>query len=197
MMRSAMVLALAVVASGAAHATVIFTPGNNPQPGEQNIFFGATETGTSISGATKGGTTVTFSSTTNTLFQKAKGQAMITDASGGDIFDITVTPSVSITDLIVDLNKAPKRSSVAISVVASDGTFLDTLATGPGSNFITITTTDGETISSVNFSTDKGFEQFKQPRISGVSTPTPEPASVALLGAGLLGLLVAHRRKAR
>jgi hypothetical protein len=35
-----------------AGATITFLPGNNPQPGEENILFGAKETGTTINGAT-------------------------------------------------------------------------------------------------------------------------------------------------
>jgi hypothetical protein len=36
----------------AAQATVIFTPGNNPQPGEENVLFGSQQTGIIITGAT-------------------------------------------------------------------------------------------------------------------------------------------------
>ena len=56
-----------------ANASVMFLPGNNPQPDEINILFGASESGSTIHGAA-GGIDVAFSSTVDTLFQKAKGK---------------------------------------------------------------------------------------------------------------------------
>jgi hypothetical protein len=45
-------LALGVAFGTKADATITFLPGNNPQPGEENILFGAKETGMIINGAT-------------------------------------------------------------------------------------------------------------------------------------------------
>src|SRR3954470_3050180 len=48
---AAATLVSALSVGGAANASVIFTPGNNPQPGEQNVLFGSSQTGTTITGA--------------------------------------------------------------------------------------------------------------------------------------------------
>jgi hypothetical protein len=48
-------LAIGVALGTKADATITFLPGNNPQPGEENILFGAKETGTTINGATSRG----------------------------------------------------------------------------------------------------------------------------------------------
>ena len=52
-------------------------------------------------------------------------------------------------------------------------------------------------ISSVTIDSATGFEDLKQPRISGISgvTLVPEPSSMFLLGSGLVGLMGLMRRK--
>ena len=106
-----------------AHASVTFLPGNNPQPGEINILFGAPESGSTIHGAA-GGIDVAFSSAVDTLFQKAQGQAEIFNTSNppsANLTDVTVTPAELFTDFIVDLNKA-NGSTLNITVNGFDGT---------------------------------------------------------------------------
>jgi hypothetical protein len=177
---------------------VTFLPGNNPQPGEENILFGAKETGTTINGATNmSGVGIQFTST-ETLLQNSSGQAQILNDDGGNLHNITVTaPGFTFTDFIVDLNKA-NGSTLDISVTANDGTFLDSFTGKNGSNFITILASGGETISSITFSSpDTGWEQFRQPRISGLASGVPEPATWALMILGFAGLGYAGLRKTR
>jgi hypothetical protein len=193
-------LAICAISSTSAHAGITFILKNQPQPGEQNILFGAKETGTSIFGVTnKTGTLVTFSSSVDTLLQNSSGQAMIFNDAGGNLSDITVTPSESFTDFIVDLNKAPHAgSTINITVHASDGTFTDSFTAGTGSNFVTILATDGETMSSINYaSANGGWEQFKQPRISGVPGFIPEPSTWAMMLLGFAGLGYVGFRRAK
>jgi hypothetical protein len=182
-----------------AHASVTFLPGNNPQPGEHNILFGAPESGMTIHGAV-GGVDVVFSSAVDTLFQKAEGQAEIFNTSNpppANLTDITVTPAESFTDFIVDLNKA-NGSTIDITVTASDGTLMDSFTGKNGSNFITILASSGETMSSINFnSPDTGWEQFKQPRISGLAGVVPETSTWVMMALGFSGLGFAGYRKAR
>ena len=183
-----------------ANASVTFLPGNNPQPDEINILFGASESGSTIHGAA-GGIDVAFSSAVDTLFQKSQGQAQIFNTSNpppANLTDVTVTPAESFTDFIVDLNKA-NGSTLNITVTASDGTFHDSFTGGNGSNFITILASGGETMTSINFnSPDTGWDQFKQPRISGlVGAVIPETSTWVMMALGFAGLGFAGYRKAR
>jgi len=172
---------------------------NDPQAMEQNILFGAKETGTTISGATnKSDTDVTFSSSVDTLLQNAKGQADLLNNAGGNLHDVSVTvPGHTFLDFIVDLNKANK-SVIDILVTEGDGTTDPFSFTGGnGSNFITIIASAGETISSIDYNSVDGWLQFKQPRVSGISgvTVVPEPSTWAMMLLGFAGLGFAGYRK--
>jgi hypothetical protein len=194
----------------AGNATVVFTPGNNPQPNEENILFGAKETGTLIHGTTnQSNVTVDFSST-QTLFQTAQGQAEIfaTDQkpTNVDLMNLSITvPGFTFGDFIMNMQNG--NGTATISVTTNDGTFMDQLPLGNGQNFLTITTAGGETISEIDISAPDGFEEFKQPRISDLAScgancgggggggKVPEPATLLLVAAGLLGVYGARRMR--
>jgi len=190
-------------ASSAASANIVFLPGNNPQPGEENILFdtGDNGPGSSVSGSTSSGAVVTFSTTTGqTIFTNSQGQAKIeTNDNGGFLTSMTVgVAGHTFTDFIVNLQGL--QSDATIAVAGSDGPSVDVLSPAPGngSNFITIVAEGGETIASISFTSTAGFSQFQQPRISGVSgvTPIPEASTWAMMLLGFGGLLYGAARRA-
>jgi len=187
--------------AGSASASIVFLPGNNPEPGEQNILF-IGGSGTTVFGHTnQTNTTVVFTSMTGqTLLTSSQGQAKITTQNnGGEVTDVTVSvPRFTFTDFIVDLHAL--AGDATITVNANDGIFTHTLVPNPGQgqNFITILAQNGETISSIDFSASEG--SFEQPRISGLAAPgvaaVPEASTWAMMILGFVGVgILGYRRR--
>jgi PEP-CTERM motif len=186
---------LVLIAS--AYGDAIFATGDHPQPGEENILFLTNMSGSAITGHTNHShTPVTFTLTTDTLSAKS-GQSDI-DAADGFINDLTITvPGHSFLDLIFNPFKPGANGDLAVTVVTNTGPLVFTYGNMHGDNFLTIMTTRGQTISSVTIDSASGFQDLKQPRISGISGATivPEPSSMLLPGSGLLGVAMVVRRK--
>ncbi len=146
------------------------------------------------------------SSTTDTLKVTSGGQANVT-AVDKLINNITVTvpPGGTFLDFIINPGCPPGSHDCGTANVTVDannpaGTFTFAYTLGNGQNFLTITATVGETIFSVTFDDTTGFQDFNQPRISGLGgdttvTPVPEPSAMLLLGSGLIGLAGYGRKK--
>lgn len=195
----ALVLAAATAAPG--RAGIVFQSGHHPQPGEENISFSGSPSGSSINGTTStSNLNVNFSSTTDTL----NGSGQNARASDSFINNVTVSvPHGHFWDLIIDLFEG--RGSATVTVVTNEAggghlTFTDTISLHRRFNILTIfANSPGETISKVTIDAPSGFETLRETKISGAAlNPVPEPASMTLAGmgvAGLLGLAWRRRRK--
>ena len=134
--KRAAVAALATVAmlglADAANAMVIFTPGNNPQPGEQNILFGSSQTGTTISGATNQSNTPVRFTSTQSLTTGGVGQAFVQPANSASLltnFTFSV-PNNTFTDFIFNpqIGGQPQGGggTATVTAVANDGSSAST-----------------------------------------------------------------------
>jgi len=191
---------------GPSQANIIFTLGNNPQPGEENVLLNKGTTGNTVFGETnKSGTTVQFTST-QTLTEPANGQARIeaTDGStqigltnvtisvpGGTYGDLIFNPSITGT-------VGTAGGTLTVSVTDNFGTVSPfTYTLGNGNNFLTITTSGGESIASTSLSYDNtgGFTDLREVRISGAVVPEPATITMLATGAGVIAAGYGLRRR--
>jgi hypothetical protein len=191
--------------SGAAQATAIFTPGNNPQLDEQNIQFENQQSGTLITGATNQTNTPVQFTSTQTLQTGGVGQAFLEAVDPDTVITGTVTfsvPGFTFLDYIFNPQVGgpdAEGGPATIRAVTNDGIFNQPITLDNGNNFWTITTADNEVLLSVSLIPSAGtnYNQYQQPRVSGLAaiSPVPEPASLALLGSALIGFGILRRRK--
>jgi hypothetical protein len=130
------------------------------------------------------------------LTEPSSGQARI-EAQTGLINDLTITvPGATFADFIFNPTCIPGSGGcgdAVVTAVTNDGPGTFTYSLGNGDNFLTITTANGETISSLSIAAATGFQDLQQPRISGVAA-VPIPPTMLLLGSGLIGLWGARKR---
>jgi hypothetical protein len=198
-MRKLLILGIALSTVGLitpAYGDAIFKLGNTGGlPGDQNVLFTMDTTGNPITGLTNhSDNVVQFTSSTNTLLHSSGGQADI-DGVSGPIKNITMSiPGFTFGDAIINPFKPGADDDLKVTVVTNDGSFTKTYGSKNGQNFLTITTTAGEAIDSVTINSVSGFQDLKQPRISGPIDPIPEPSTFLLVGSGLLAFLLIQKK---
>jgi hypothetical protein len=200
----------AILSPLALNASIIFTPGNNPS-GDVNILLNSGATGTLVTGNPNMFPTVTVDfSSTQSLLEPSSGQARVAaNSEGTPLTNLTVSLANGLTygDLIINpfiggcANCAGGASTITVRAVSSNGTVeapvtYTALNIGNGNNFLTITTSGGESIVSTTLSVPGGINDLRQPRISGpFAAEVPEVATYLLIagGLGLLGVLRVRR----
>ena len=197
----------AVLAPGLAKANAIFTLGNNPQPNEENVLLSSGATGSTVQGSTnQSNTLVNFVSATQILNEPSSGQARIEATSGGNqvaLGDVSFslanagTFAAAVFNMFIGGTIGTAGGTATISALTNDGLFTFQTTLGNGQNFLTVTTTGGEVISSIGISSPIAFTDLRQIRIAGITGVGGVPdsgATLPLLGATVLGLAFLRRK---
>ena len=209
-----LVLALAVfgivsVAAGTAKADIVVENGVNNQ-GTDNVLLNPATNVTTVTGTVgPNNLVVNFTSTSGSQLLNANpsGQATVSGGLGNAGFtqlSFGLANNDTFTRAVFNIN-AVISGSVLIHVegVNINGGFFedDFTVDANGQNFFTVTAINGQAMTSISLTAINGalFEDIRQVRLGGgeVGDPVPEPASMVLLGTGLLGVAAGLRKRLR
>lgn len=205
-----MILALAVVGivsvfSSTAKADIVVVTGVNNQ-GTSNVLLNpATDvlTVTGVVGQNNLVVNFTSSSGSGLLSANPSGQATVSGGTGNTaLTQLTfgLANNDTFTRAVFNIN-ASVGGSVLIHVegVNINGGFFedDFTVDANGQNFFTVTAINGQLMTSISLTGINGaiFQDIRQVRLGGSEITVPEPASMLLLGTGLLGAAASLRKR--
>jgi len=209
-----LVLALAVfgivsVFAGTAKADIVVVSGVNNQ-GTDNVLLNPANNVLTVTGTVgQNNLLVNFTSTSGSglLNANPSGQATVSGGTGNiALTQLTfgLANNDTFTRAVFNINAATDGSVlIHVEGVNINGGFFedDFTVDANGQNFFTVTAINGQLITSISLTGINGatFEDVRQVRLGGseIVETVPEPASMVLLGTGLLGAAAGIRKQFR